>query len=336
MSTKKTNEEKAGEIGAVVNRAKAAGAVSQKERDTRNAKNAAVLASVAQTTVEKAVTAVTTAGLSVQKSLAEVSAELQAKLVELAQVDDAIAIRMAELGELHDKETVAAALDQLLVKYETQKADLNKQISEQRVLWDQEQRFHVQAVTERDAENEKYRKRTEDAYQYLTAQQHKSVEDVWNEQQRLKYIAEEERAQALTKSWDVKTQELAARESVLLVKEAEVAKGLTEQQAKDLKRDHAIELNSTKRTAEHQTALDKQTAQSRIDLLTAQVNAVEFNAKRVEAVNADLQAKIAEANKQITEIATKALDAASGRQALLEVQSSMQRGEQNGPSKGRA
>lgn len=336
MSSKKTNEEKAGEIGQVAARVKASGAVSQKERDSRNAKNTAVLLSVAEVTVEKAVTAVTTAGLAVQKSLADVSAEVQAKLAELAQVDDAISIRTAELEELHGKEVVGAALDQLLLKYEAQKADLNKQIAEARVQWEQEQRAHSSTTAERDADVEKYRKRNEDAYQYTTAQQHKASEDAWNEQLRLKQIAETERAQSLTRKWDLKEQELATREGALLAKEAEIAKGLTEQQAKELKTSHAIEVNAAKRTYEHQTALDKQTSQSKIDLLTAQVATAEAATKRAETLNTDLQGKLAEANKQNAEIALKALEAASGRQALLEVQSSMQRGEQNGPSKGRS
>lgn len=336
MSSKKTNEEKAGEIGQVAAKVKAAGAVSQKERDNRNAKNLATVTTVAQVTAEKAVTAITTAGLAVQKSLAEVSAELQAKLNELAQVEEAISIRTAELEELHGKEVVGAALDQLLVKYEAQKADLQKQITDQRAAWSDEQRLYEAKLAEERAETAKTRQRDDADYTYKTSQARLADADAWAAEQRRKHIAEEERAASLTKSWDTKSQELAAREAALAIKEAEVAKGLTEQQAKELKRDHAIELGTAKRTYEHQAQLDKQTASSQIALLTAQVATAEASEKRAQATIADLQVKLAEANKQITEIASKALDAASGNLALREVTSMAQRGEANGPSKGRS
>jgi colicin import membrane protein len=332
MSSKKTNEEKAGEIGSVAGRVKAAGAVSQKERDARDAKNAGVLATVAQTTVEKAVTAVTTAGLSVQKSLAEVSAELQAKLVELSQVADAITIKKAELVELHDKEIVGAALDQLLVKYETQKADLNKNIAEARTLWDQEQRLHMQAIAERDAIDEKAHQRAEDAYSYTTAQRHKAVEDAWNEEQRRKHIAEEERATQLTKSWNDRELALKARETELADLKVKVD-GFPVELKKAEDRTAAIVGNTMKKDHQHELELLKRDSASEKALLAAQVATATAAATAAATQITDLQAKLAEANNKITEIATKALDAASGRQALMEV-TNMQRNEANGPAKG--
>lgn len=333
MSSKKTNEEKAGEIGQVAGRVKAAGAVSQKERDTRTAKNMTVLNTVAQVTVEKAVTAVTAAGLSVQKSLAEVSAELQAKLVELSNVEEAIAIRTAELEELHGKEVVGAALDQLLVKFETQKADLNKQIVEARVLWEQEQRLHGQAVAERDANDAKSHQRNEDAYQYATTQKHKAVEDAWTDEQRRKHISEEERAAQLMKSWLDRETALKARETELVELKAKVdAFPADLKKAED--RTAAIVGSTMKKDHQHELALLQRDAASDKALLTAQVTTAQAQAVAAQATIADLQTKLAAAYDKNSEIASKALDAASGRQALLEVQNMAQRGESNGPAKG--
>jgi hypothetical protein len=313
---------------------RAAGAVSQKERDARAAKNAAVLTSVAEVTVEKAVTAVTAAGLSVQKSLAEVSAELQAKLLELAGLDDAISIREAELEDLHGKEVVAAALDQLLVKYETQKADLNKQITELRAAWEQEQRAHTQSVAERDADTTKYQQRAEDAYQYTTSQRHKAAEDAWTEEQRRKHIAEEERAAQLMKSWTDREAVLKTRENELVELKAKVDAFPVElKKAED--RTAAIVGNTMKKDHQHELELLKRDAASDKAMLTAQVATAQAQAAQAQVTIADLQAKLADAYAKNSEIATKALEAASGRQALLEVQSTMQRGgEANGPSKG--
>jgi chromosome segregation ATPase len=253
--------------------------------------------------------------VSVQETLADVSNQMTAAIQQLGTVNAAIEAKQEELKTLHQIEVTALTLD-----------ELNGTIETTREAWADEQRRETQARAERQAEAEKARKRDEDDYNYRTAQNRRAKQDEFDAQLAAVRKQEEARKELLEKGWATREGELKARENELVALRDAVAKWPEEAKKAS---DHAVAVatNSLKANLSNQFALEKKDAETALKIAQNDKAASDAEIKRLQTTIADLQRQLDAAHKSSQEVASKALDSASGRAALETLQNSINRTE---------
>jgi chromosome segregation ATPase len=323
-------------VADVASKVKASASLSPKEKESRTARSRTAKEAVAGVTVETAVQRVTEVGLTIQRSLASLNEELVAKTQELELLKEGISALHEELEGLHGKDVLATSLDTLVAEHEAKKAQLAQETAEARNLWTEEDRTHSRMVQERNAETQKARTREEDEYRYKTTQQRKNEQDQFVEALRETRASEARRVEALERQWAEREASLKTREQELVDLKAKVEAFPKELDA-EVKKQTAIVANVLNKDHKHETELLRRDMESRNQLLTQQVSATEADKLRLHKQIDDLNNKLAEATQKVTEVATKALEAASGQQALAQVMSLNQSRSDTGvPSRSKA
>jgi hypothetical protein len=282
--------------------------LSQKERDDKAARAAELRSSITDVTAEKAAQALATAGVAMQKSLSAVNEELTTRLAQLSTIKENIAIESEELERRYGAGVILEHLDVLLAQHDEKKQALADEIAAARAKWAEEL-----------AQQAKDRQRDADDFNYRTAQERKTNNDAWNEQLRLRGIAEQERVSALEKSWAAREEELKLREKELTDLRTAVA-GHQAEIAKAVKAAESILENRLTKDHTHAMQLLEKDRASEKALAVSELAAKDQTIVRLQKLNEELQVALTEANKKNVEIATKALEASSDKAALAAVQ----------------
>jgi DNA repair exonuclease SbcCD ATPase subunit len=330
--TTKTKAEIESEFGDVAEKHASKTALPAKEADALAQHQRETLAKVMQLTPDKVIQTIGAVQLDVTQTLSQVSQLLVEKTQELQGVNEAIAIRKEELERLHGVDVVASSLDVLLAEHEERKQALEKEISDARLSWQQEQVAHNQLLRERNETTEKQRAREEIEFKYQLSQKRRGDEDAWNEQVRTRNRAEQDRIEQLNKSWLQREEALAAQEKEVADLRAAVA-AHPEQLKKETDKQVAIVTNSLAREHKHTIEMLTHEANSKVQLLSSELAQERKTVTALTTQVAELQAKLADANQKVTEVATKALESASGQSALAAVQKFASESSTNGPSK---
>ena len=263
-----------------------------------------VLESVKGLRLAEVVSELGTTQVNVQQTLAELSATLTDKITQLQNIETAISIKEARLKELHDIDASATTLD-----------DMKAQIAATEASWVEQQNARTQQWNEQAAERTKTLKREQDDYNYRITQERQRQTDEFETAVRTKQREEQNRQEMLTKGWQEREAVLKNAEKELTDLRARVANIQAEIDSAT-KREVAIESNRIKRDYEQQLQIaritadnDKKLAESAIINANAQISGLQGQ------INS-LRNEVSAANERAETIATKALDASSGRQAL--------------------
>lgn len=247
--------------------------------------------------------------VSLQGTLANLSATITSKLQQVEQLDTAIQLKESRLQELYGIEKEAVNLD-----------DMRAQKDEEMMRWEKEQDERDARWAEEEAERLKIWKRSEEEYKYNTELAHKKVQDEFEANLSKRNREELLRAETLNKSWNERETALKAKEQEFTDLKAQVA-GFDQKMKAEVAKAEAVIANTLKKQYEHEMALLKKDAESEKNLSAAKISAMNDHIENLDQQIADLQAQLVAARTDAKEVATQALQSASGRQVADALQS---------------
>lgn len=307
------------EFEAIQEEARAARELADAKADelTRR-KNDEVRGAVEGASVDAVVEQISRLGLEVTRALNGISEKLVEEVNLLANLRQAVALEREELGRLHKIDVAATALDQLIQEYETKKAELESEISEQRAEWEAGVAAAERERKEQEEALKKQRQREIDDYEYKKNLERKRAQDKYDEEVRLTEKKNAEKQEELEKSWARREAELAEREQELarLRKEAAEFPATLERETKSAV---AQALKDAKAQADQQAMLLRKEMEADRRVAELQIKTLEELTARQTAQIAEMQKQLEEAKRQVQEIAVRAIEGASGARALAHV-----------------
>lgn len=248
--------------------------------------------------------------VEVQNTLAGLGASLSSKIQQMKDVDAAIQLKQGRLAELCEIENEAITIDDLRAQ-----RDLEAQ------EWQRRKQERDTQYADEMAQRDKVRKREADEHVYTTRLNQQRVKDEFDaEIARLKRD-EEIRAEALRRDWDLREAELASKEEEVENLTLQVA-GFDAKLKAEVARAEGVLSNTLKRQYEHEIDLLKRDAlnQQRVSEVQAEMQEQTIEGLREQIV--DLGKQLAAARNDAREVATQALQSASGRQVVEALQRS--------------
>jgi len=297
---------------------KAKAASSPKTTDLAKLHEQEARQAVEGVSIEGVVQKISGLGIDISKSLTELSAKLAAEVERLTTLREAVALETRELERLHKIDIAATSLDDLLQAYQSQKEKLEAEIATQRTAWEEEDRVRTRDQKEAEDALKKQRQREMEEYEYKKGIERKKAQDRYEEDIRLLEKKNKEKQEALEKSWQ-------EREAALKEKEIEWAhlrKEVDDFPARLKKEvDSAVvsAIKAAEQKFEQQMILLKKDSEGEKRIAELQVQSLKDTVDRQVSEMEKLQAQVEEAKKQVQDIAVKAIEGASGAQALTQI-----------------
>ncbi len=316
----RTKEELGTDLAEVQKKFNSADLADPKALEASRARMAEVRNTAKEFSVEQALQSVGKVNLEVSKHFSSVSEALIEQAKHLETVTEAVDLAEKELEELHGKEVVASSLASLMAEFEVKKQELHQKKLDMEDVWKRDTAAHDKFWKEQTADAAKQRAREQQEYEYNLTKARKEIQDDFDEKMATLDKQNRDKQEALQKSW-------AAREQALAMKETEVAelkKQVEEFPMKlsaEVKREVAIATNSQKREYDFQIQMHLKDAASQAALSKQTITALEKSKEDQAVLIADLQRQLVSAKEQVANIATKALESASGAVALERVTS---------------
>jgi len=289
-----------------------------KNRQVAAIRDEQVLESVKGLNLDKVTKDITSAQVEVQKTLASVSAQLIAQMEVLESVEGSIGLKRAELKQLQDIEATASTLDQL-----------EEQIAKQRAAWQEEQDRQKRDAAEIRSERNKNWAREEEEHQYKTAQDHKKLSDSFQALLEKQEKANRDKQEQLEKNWAERESELKKREQELAELRA-FKDNASEMIKKEVNGAVAGATNSVKKEYETKMALAAKDSELEKRLSDQQIASLNQNLAKQQQSLDELKAAVEQAQRDVKEISSKALDSASGRSTTEALQRLMEKDQSSG------
>jgi hypothetical protein len=316
----RTKDELNADLTEVQTKVNSADVADPKALEAARARTAEIRESVKNISVDTALQGVGKVNLEVSKLFSAISEAVIQQAKHLETVSEAVNLAEQDLQELHGKDVVASSLTSLLAEFEAKKLELQQKKAEQEEAWKREAAAHDKLWKEQQLELQKQRTREQQEYDYNLAKARKSIQDDFDEKMAALEKQNRERQEALTKSWNAREQALAAQETELANFKKQVEEFPTKL-ASEVKREVAIATNSQKREHDFAMQIATKDASAQVALSSQKIAALEASRAEQAAIIADLQKQLAAAKEQVANIATKALESASGAVALERVTS---------------
>ena len=295
-----------------------AASATPKAAELARAREVDIRQAVGGITVEAVVQKMSSLGLEVSKALADLSAKLTAEVDHLSSVQEAVSLENGELERLHKIDIAATALDQLVQHYRGQKEQLELGISEQRAAWAREEEERTHQQKEYEDALKKQRQREVEEYEYKKALERKKAQDRYEEEIRLLEKKNREKQETLEKSWQQREASLKEAEVELARLRKEV-ESIPERLKREIEGAASHSAASTAEKFEQQLVLLRKDAETEKRLSELQIKSLHETAARQAAEIESLQRQLDEAKRQVQDIAVKAIEGASGASALAHV-----------------
>ncbi|HVN05229.1 MAG TPA: hypothetical protein VMT86_12470 [Bryobacteraceae bacterium] len=278
-----------------------------KAEETARVRADEVRHSVETITVESVVQGLTSLGLQISKALSDISARLAEEVGRLSTLREAVSLERAELERLHKIDVAATALDQLVQEHAREKERLEAEIAAKRAAWEEEA-----GATARE------RAREIEAYDYKKNLERKKAQDKYEEDQRLQEKKNKERQETLEKGWQQRETVLKEQEQELarLRKEAQE---FPETLKTECEKAAVLAAKAAEQKSEQQILLLKKEAETEKRLSELQVKTLEETIARQIVQITALDKQVADAKQQVQDIAVKAIEGASGAKALAHI-----------------
>jgi len=289
-----------------------------KTQELARLRQAEIQQAVEGISVEGVVQNLSNLGLEISKALAEISGKLVSEVERLTSIREAVALQTKELERLHKIDIAATAIDHLVLDYQSQKQTLEAEISAQREAWSAEELQRAREQKEYEENLKKQRQREVEDYEYKKVLERKKAQDKYEEETRVLEKKNKEKQEEIEKSWK-------QRETVLREKEEEGArlrKEVDEFPAR-LKMEVDVTVSNAVKSAEQrfeqERILLKKESESERRLAELQIQALRDQLARQSAEIEKQRAQVEDAKRQVQDIAIKAIEGASGAQALSHI-----------------
>jgi hypothetical protein len=246
--------------------------------------------------------------IAIAQQVSGISAKVQSALTQHEEVNTAVTVQQERLKELFDIEGEALSLDEFRV-----------QCDAARTAWREEEAQHADQIAQRDKDLAVARQREQREYDYQRDQKRRAEEDAYGQQReaiRRQFAQQDEERDRVFKE----------REAALTAREArcaEIEKQLAEVPAKyEAEKTSAMKAQAGAMAKDHGHAMELLNARHAADMqvrdstIKQQQVLIDGHGKTI----AELQNQLKDANVKITEVANKALESQSGRQALETLQ----------------
>ena len=292
--------------------------ISSKESIAHGLQEASILDAVSGIAVEVIIHKLADLNTEISKSLSNLSERLANEVNLLHQVRSAIKIENDHLQQLHKIDVSATALDQLIEDYQSKKFQLDSEIQVKRAEWEKEKRFQEEVSIEYERTLKSARLRETEEYEYERNIERKKQQVKYQEECRLKEKQNQEKQEALEKSWQIREEHLKAQEGHLqeLQKTVDTFPVRLEQEVNKAFQEG---VKQTEYRLSQELLLlrkDKETEQRIFEL---KINSLEENVTQQSGQIAHLQKQLEEAKKEVKEIAEKAIEGASGAKTLSHI-----------------
>jgi len=289
-----------------------------KTQELARLRQAEIQQAVEGISVEGVVQNLSNLGLEISKALAEISGKLVSEVERLTSIREAVALQTKELERLHKIDIAATAIDHLVLDYQSQKQTLEAEISAQREAWSAEELQRAREQKEYEENLKKQRQREVEDYEYKKVLERKKAQDKYEEETRVLEKKNKEKQEEIEKSWK-------QRETALREKEEEGArlrKEVDEFPAR-LKMEVDVTVSNAVKSAEQrfeqERILLKKESESERRLAELQIQALRDQLARQSAEIEKQRAQVEDAKRQVQDIAIKAIEGASGAQALSHI-----------------
>jgi len=294
------------------------GAFNPKAEELDRMRNQEIRQAVEGISVAGVVQEISGIGLEISRSLSELSGKLVSEVERLTTIREVVALEQKELERLHKIDIAATALDNMLQQYNAEKEKLDNEINSRRAAWEEEELTRAREQKETEDNLKKQRQREIEEYEYKKALERKKAQDKYDEEIRLLEKKDKEKQENLEKSWQ-------QREAALKEREAEWAQ--LKKEVDDfpacLKKETDAAVNAVLKSAEQrfeqQTILLRKDSDAEKRIGELQIQSLKETVDRQAAEIAKLHAQVEEAKKQVQDIAVKAIEGASGAQALSQI-----------------
>ena len=289
-----------------------------KTQELARLRQAEIQQAVEGISVEGVVQNLSNLGLEISKALAEISGKLVSEVERLTSIREAVALQTKELERLHKIDIAATAIDHLVLDYQSQKQTLEAEIFAQRESWSAEELQRSREQKEYEENLKKQRQREVEDYEYKKVLERKKAQDKYEEETRVLEKKNKEKQEEIEKSWK-------QRETALREKEDEGArlrKEVDEFPAR-LKMEVDVTVSNAVKSAEQrfeqERILLKKESESERRLAELQIQALQDQLARQSAEIEKQRAQVEDAKRQVQDIAIKAIEGASGAQALSHI-----------------
>ncbi|OGF66667.1 MAG: hypothetical protein A2Y62_21370 [Candidatus Fischerbacteria bacterium RBG_13_37_8] len=271
-----------------------------------------------QYTVEYVIKSLAELNVSINKALADLSDKLAQEAGKLTELRKAIEIETKNLKEIHQIDNSAHALKALLKAQNEEKAAFEIAMEIKHKEWEDEQKKHDLELKERNLLLKKEREREQEDYDYNLALSRKKESDAYEEKKNSldkeleakKITFEKEASERLSAITQKETEYNELKQKVTLFPQEleETVKKGTQTATDKIKNDYEVKIQLMLKEIEGERKL--------FELKIASLNEqVTKQAAQIEALNHQLN----NSNKQVQDIAVKAIEGASGFKALSSI-----------------
>ena len=282
-------------------------------------------------TVEGTVDRLSRLGIEVSRALSGISEKLVDEVNRLTTLRAAVELESAELERLHKIDVAATALDLLVQENAKQKARFETEMAAQQSVWEETVEKTERERKEQEDALKKQRQREIDEYEYKKNLERKRAQDKYEEEIRQQEKKNQERQDALGKSW-------AQREAALREQEEELQRLRKEGAEFPVRLDREVQRASeqaskeARQQADQQMQIAQKEAESDRRMAELQIKTLEGLLARQNVQISELQKQLDEAKRQVQEIAVRAIEGASGAKTLAHVNDiAMEQAKHRGP-----
>lgn len=251
--------------------------------------------------------------------LANLGAKFQDELQKFQTVQKATELAKEEATRIHGVEAIAKSLEEAKADSETNRKRLGAEDLEYRIGLQKTLETFKADINRETADLRLTQSREKEKWSFEFEVEKRYVRSTFDEEMRQTRLKESIRTEELERKWAAREVELTAREKELQDLRTKVD-GIEAEIKAAVAMETSIVGNSMKKDKDHEIQLlrnefaaARTVSENTISTLRAEMKAVEEHA-------ANLSTQLVEANKKVETIAMKALEAASGRQALADVQ----------------
>lgn len=313
--TTRTRADVQDDFDSLKSQTQSAEAVDRSSQEAARQYSKSVLDATSGLTLEKALHATSQLSLSVQQAFANAQQQVIAATEELTTIRAAVDVKRQELEDLHKIDTAAAGLDLLLQTYEEKEKALETEYEDKKESLKTAQADAERSFNDLKRERQQVMDREKDVYLYTTKQARDRQEDEHKEKMIRLDREAKLKTEELERIWNRREADLTAKEAELTALRAEVA-GYPEKLKAEVTRQSAITSNAIKTELTHQFQLAQKDSDASARI---QVNQLAEQAKALAILteqNTKLQTQLEAANTKIENIATKAIDGASSKDAF--------------------
>ncbi len=279
---------------------------------------AEIKAAVSEITVEVVSKKLAELNVEISRTLSGLSEKMTGEVNLLRSLKEAVRLESKDLQKLHGIDVAATSIDQLIADYTEKKKSLEAETSKMREEWEKEKEENKREIAEAAELLKKNRTRENEDYEYKKTLERKKLQDHFDEEWRLKEKQNRESQEELEKSWKEREMALKIQEEEFssLKKEvdqfpsrliAECSKA-SKEALKEAEAKYNQEISHLKRDL----VVEKQIGELKIKQLQDSLS-------NQQAQMSSLQAQLEEAKRQSQDIALKAIEGASGANALSHI-----------------